>query len=383
MSKIFGIILGVLFIVLIVFLGMRLRGNKPFNFGNDEISLNIDLHEIIPEEWLPYTHEEIKGLVRVNIDTRWENDKLIDGEDEWLLFYHYDLDPEGVTSQLGGVIYDAQNRPRGIDSIAIPDQSPAYLVPYRLLPDYHLPKTSSYLGDDDVEYKQVAVHIKGENPRNQEPLADHLMVRGVNRGRYNRFSIFWWVNEETGYGTAYAYTPGWFSLKEQYPFAVWEAWELGDYIQELWSWEPRYDRSNLCRREQWQLTDDEYPQFVPRSAYDQFYHGEITFCNGQPPVAPAFPEAQVLAYLEDWNPKRLSEQPRTEIPHYDKVEVLDISAPPELNNGNPPDELPEVKVDVDFNTNKGWRAMTWTVQMIKPKDITEAIKWRIIAAEDR
>ena len=392
MGKIFAIILGVLLIIFIVFLGMRLRGDEPFSFGSQETNLNINLAEIKPDEWLPYTNDQIKGLVRINIDTRWENDVLIDDEDEWLLFYHYDLNQERVTSQLGGVIYDAQNRPRGIDSIAIPDQSPAYLVPYRLLPDYHLPKTSSYLGDDDVEYKQIAVHIKGENPRNQEPLADRLMVRGVNRGRYNRFAIFWWANEETGYGAAYAYTPGWFSLNEKDPSAVWDAWESGKYIQELWSWEPRYDRSNLCRREQWQLTDGEYPQFVPRSDHDQFYRGEITFCNGQPPVVPAFPEAQVLAYLQDWKSERLAsvdihnpKSPKVDlnIPHYNEIEVLEISVPKELNNGNPPGELPEVKVDVDFNTTEGWRTMTWTVHMIPPETIKDAVKWRIVAAEDR
>ena len=369
MGRIFAIILGVLLIIFIVFLGLRLRQGKAplFDFGNQDANLNIDLDEILPDEWTPYRDEQIKGLIRVNIDT--------DYEDEWLLFYQYDF---GENGPVGGVIYDAQNRPRGIDSIAIPDQSPAYLVPYRLLPDYHRPKTSGYLGDDAVESKQIAVDVTGENPRNQEPLIDRLMVRGKNRDRYNRFSIFWWIDEETGYGAAYAITPGWFSLSRDKP-DDWAGWEANQYIQELWSWEPRYDRSNLCRREQWLLSEDMYPQFVSRSEREAQYDGEIIFCIGQLPDDPAFPEAQVLAYLEDWNPKRLHEQPRTEIPRYDKVEVLDISVPPELNNGDPP----EVKVDVDFNSNEGWRTMTWTVRMIQPDNSYEAVKWRIIAAEDR
>ena len=372
MGRIFAIILGVLLIIFIVFLGIRLRqGQAPlFDFGGQDTNLNIDLNEIMPDEWVPYRDDQIKGLQQVNIDT--------DSEDEWLLLYQYDF---GENGPIGGVIYDAQNRPRGNDSIAIPDQSPAYLVPYRLLPDYHLPKTNGYLGDDKVEIKQVAVDITGVNPRNQEPLADRLMVRGKNREAFNRFSIFRWIDEETGYGAAYATTPGWFSLSPENP-SDWLAWDAGEYIQELWSWEPRYDRSNLCRREQWLLNEDAYPRFVPRSEQEAHYDGEITFCIGQQPNEPAFPEAQVLAYLNDWKPERIDAQPRTEIPRYDKVEVLDISVPPELNNGIPPDS-PEVKVNVDFNSNEGWRTMIWTVRMIPPETIKDAAIWRIIAAEDR
>lgn len=383
MGRIFLIILGVLLIIFVVFLGMRLRqGHEPlFSFGSQSGNLNVNLEEMKPDEWLPYTDDHIKGLIRVNIDTRWDGEKLQDEEEEWLLLYHYDLDPERATSQLGGVIYDAQNRPRGNDSIAIPDQSSAYLVPYRLLPDYHLPKTSGYLGDDAVEYKQIAVDIKGVNPQSEKPLVDRLMLRGKNREAFNRFSIFWWIDEETGYGTAYASTPGWFSLNQGNP-SDWTGWEAGEYIQELWAWEPRYDRSNLCRREQWLLSEEAYPQFVSRSDIDPTYAkygGEVTFCNGQPPVEPAFPEAQVLAYLADWNPKRLDPTDNSAIPRYDKVEVLDISVPSELNTGVPP----EVKVDVNFNSNEGWRTMTWTVRMIHPETIKEAVKWRIISAEDR
>jgi hypothetical protein len=90
----------------------------------------------------------------------------------------------------------------------------------------------------------------------------------------------------------------------------------------------------------------------------------------------------VLAYLEDWKSDRIDATPRTEIPRYNKVEVLEINAPEVLNTGVPPDS-PEVEVDVDFNSNEGWRTMTWTVRMIAPASIKEAVKWRIIAAEDR
>jgi hypothetical protein len=383
MGRIFAIILGVLFIIFIVFLGMRLRQEQGplFSFGGQSNDLNVNLDEMKPDEWLPYHNDQINGLVRVNIDTKWQDGKVLDAEDEWLLFYRYDLNVDQNVGQLGGVIYDAQNRPRGNDSIAISDQSPAYLVPYRLLPDYHLNKTRGYLGDDGLEYKPIAVDIEGVNPQNQEPLTDRLLVRGVNRSRYNRFAIFWWIDEETGYGAAYAYTPGWFSLSSENP-SEWSGWDEGAYIKTLWAWEPRTDRSNLCRRQSWNLSDGDYPQFVPQSDTDPTYArygGEVTFCNGQPPVEPAFPEAQVLAYLEDWNPARLDAQPRTEIPRYNEIEVFKIEST-DAPDANMP---PEVKVNIDFNSNEGWRTMTWTVRMIPPETIKEAVKWRITAAEDR
>ncbi len=379
MGRIIAIILGVLFIVFIVYFGMSLRQGKGPVFPGQSSGLNIDLQEIMPDEWLPYTNDQIKGLVRVNIDARWENDALVDAEDEWLLFYLYDLSADQGTSQLGGVIYDAQNRPRGNDSIAIPDQSSAYLVPYRLLPDYHLPKTGGYLGDDSLDFEQIAVEITGSTESGS--LTDRLLVRGYYRQKINRYSMFWWIDEENGYGSAYASTPGWFSLNRLNP-SDWAAWDAGAYIQTLWSWQPMNDRSNLCHREYWQLSTDEYPEFVAQSVTDPTYAkygGEVTFCNGQQPQEPAFPEAQVLAYLEDWNPDRIDPVTSTEIPNYSDVKVFKVEGPKELNEGAPP----EVKVNVDFNSNEGWRNTVWTVRMIPPATIKDAVKWRIVAVEDR
>jgi hypothetical protein len=381
MGRILAIIFGVLLIIFIVFLGLRLREDRGplLQFGGQSGDLNVNLEEIKPAQWLPYTNDQINGLVRVNIDSRWVDGELVDAEDEWLFFYQYDLSADQSTSQLGGVIYDAQNRPRGNDSIAIPDQSSAYLVPYRLLPDYHLPKTNGYLGNDSLDYKQIAVRIKGSTE--SAPVYDRLLVRGQYRNQINRYSIFWWLDDRLGYGAAYATTPGWFSLSRLNP-SDWEAWNTGTYIQTLWAWEPENNRSNLCRREKWQLTESEYPEFVAQSAVDPTfakYGGDLTFCNGQIPIEPAFPEAQVLAYLEDGDARRLVAEPRTAIPSYREVEVFALSAPKILNDGDPP----VVQVDVDFNSNEGWRTMTWTVLMIPPETIKQAIEWRIVAAEDR
>lgn len=380
MGRILAIIFGVLFIIFLVFLGLRLRDAQGPIFGSQSSGLNIELDEIMPSQWLPYTNDQIKGLVRVNLDASFEGNEMKDSEEEWLLFYHFDLSSDQQTSQLGGVIYDAQNRPRGDDSIAIPDQSSAYLVPYRLLPDYHLPKTEGYLGDDALDYKQIAVKIQDAGDETT-PLYDRLLVRGQNRGRINRYSIFWWINEEQGYGAAYAATPGWFSLNQNNP-NDWGDWNVDKYIETLWSWEPENDRSNLCRREKWQLTEGDYPEFVSQSDTDptyEKYSGEITFCNGQQPTEPAFPEAQVLAFLEDGSTERLYAESAAGIPRFSEIKVFDIEGPPDLNQGTPP----EAKVKVDFNSNEGWRTMTWTVRMIPPKTIRDAVRWRIVAAEDR
>lgn len=379
MLRIILIVLGVLFIILICVLGSQLRSQGEsllgFSFSTGETDLNIDLKDIMPDEWIPYH----TPLIRVNLDDD-------DGE-EWLLLYRYDLDQEKKNGQIGGVIYDAQNSPRGDDSIPLPEQSPAYLIPYRLLPDYHQPKITGYLGNDDVEYQQLAVNVKETDAEGNPVRHDRLMVRGQSRGKTNRFSIFWWISEEQGYGAAHAYTPGWFSLKEGEPYN-WDDWKAGEYIQKLWAWEPQNDRSNLCRRALWKLSEESDPQFDRR--FDAYYDGEIVFCLGTSPEEPAFPEAQVLAYLLDPKQDRWCNEPDCPLAQeatpegerlaYDEVEVLHLTAPPVLDH---PPEQPLVQVEADFNSKEGWQSTLWTLVMIEPATIKDAVKWRIVSVNPR
>ena len=344
------------------------RGDKQ------DIALTIDLQEIKPTWWEPIFDE---GLLKINIDG--------DSELEWLFFYKN----VGDANQIGGMIYDAQSQPRGDTSIPISQQYSAYLVPYSLMPDYVAGKNQGYMGDDAVQFQGVYVQKPGDDKEKENSdkkdkdviVGDHLQVRGVFRGRTNRFAIFWWINQDAGYGGTLAYTPGWFSLSKDNP--AWPDWDDDSQkalITTLWAWEPQTDRSNLCRRAQWRLNGD---YFVA-----DYAQSDLVFCTGIKrddnglaiaPAEPAFPESQVLAYLIDHNPNRW-EPPNMALPLPGEVTVRRISAP---QNTDMPPKTPTSFVDVDFVINGVERKMVWTVAMQQPHNVKDTVKWRIIEAHDR
>ncbi len=349
----------------------------PGRSNKQEIALTIDLQEIKPEQWQPIFD---KGLLQINIDD--------DPEPEWLFFYKN----AGDANQIGGVIYDAQNQPRGDLSIPISQQYPAYLAPYALLPDYTAGKNQGYMGDDTVLY-QGAIEKKPEteddktSPEKQKGviLGDYLQVRGIFRHRTNRFSISWWIDKQTGYGGALAYTPGWFSLAKDNP--NWPNWgkddAQGPLIKELWAWEPQTDRANICRRVAWKLEGDHFVAY-----YDQ---SDLMFCTGVHQekegdasriiVAeePAFPESQVLAYLIDHNVNRWRD-PGMAFQVSGEVKVRRITAP---RNTDPSPDAPFSYVDVDFDMGGIARSMVWTLEMQQPHSVKDSVKWRIVEAHDR
>lgn len=351
----------------------------PGRNNKQEIALTIDLQEIKPAQWQPIFD---KGLLQINIDD--------DPEAEWLFFYRN----TGDANQIGGVIYDAQNQPRGDLSIPISQQYPAYLTPYFLLPDYTAGKNQGYMGDDAVQH-QGAVARKSEPQEDGESsqgkqegviVGDYLQVRGVFRNRTNRVSISWWIDKQTGYGGALAYTPGWFSLSKDNP--NWPDWgkddAQGPLIQRLWAWEPQTDRANICRRVEWRLVGDDFV-----ADYDQ---SDLMFCTGVhhksgeddadtliAAAEPAFPESQVLAYLVDHNAARWK-NPDAAFPLSGEVKVRRITAP---QNTNPAPDAPYSYVDVDFDMGGMARSMVWTLEMQQPHSVKDSVKWRIIEAHDR
>ncbi|RME82049.1 MAG: hypothetical protein D6775_11890 [Caldilineae bacterium] len=358
MGRFLALILGVLLVIFIVMLGLRLRRGNSL-MGSTQLPLNIDIKEILPAAWQPEGE-----LIRLNIDG--------DPESEWLVFYRYD------DAQLGGIVYDAQNQPRGAESIPLTDQPPAYLVPYHLLPTYRAPYAIGYLGNQKVDYKQLAVTPYTIDTQSGEPIPNRLLVRGFERGQVNRVSLFWWINETLGYGVAHARTYGWFSLSNKDPHD-WQAWDQGVVPEMLWAWEPQNDRSNLCRRVWWRLVSGETP--LLDTHYEPFFSDDLTFCSGKPPADPAFPEAQVLAYLTDGKRDRLlpenAETLQQLLGDYIPAYVQEITAPGILDQGDPP----RVQVDVAMTRDNAPLRTTWTVQMLPPKSIHEPVHWRIAAVE--
>ncbi len=360
------IIIGIIAIVVAIALFFLFINRDILPFGNQgQVPLQIDLQTIKPTTWKPFYDEGLK-----NVD--------IDGDDvaEWLFIYYN----QGDTGHIGGVIYDAQNRPQVDNSVAIPQQTSAYLIPYPLMPDYSPGKNQGYLGDDDIQiqgvYTDPARKPEGDSGAIK---GDRLQFRGIHRGKTSYFSTFWWIDQQSGYGGALAYTPGWFSTSRDDP--NWPNWDSNSeptYVTTLWAWEPQMDRSNTCRRVQWQL---EGVRFVA-----DYANSDLMFCsgftdpnNGLLLTDPAFPEAQVLAYLIDGNTNRWK-APDAAFQVSAPATVLRISEP-EITDQ--PADQPVSTVDVDFIMDNVERHMVWTVAMQSPTSINDTVHWRITGARDR
>jgi hypothetical protein len=356
-------ILGVIAAIAIVwFVFFSDRGGQRVATTN-----SIDIDEIKPPNWKPLDEKE--KLILINLD----DDVAV----EWLFLYR----DEYSTNQIGGMVYDAQNRPRGTEQVPVPSQAPVYLVPYRLMPDYSIQKNHGYLGDDRVIYKAVGPSPASSADGPQADLqGEFLFIQGQFRGRTNRFSVFWWIDAQRGYGGALATTPGWFSLSEQSP-NDWDLWEDNEKLaalQSLWAWEPQTDRSNICRVVQWRLVSGGDPNVksdVTRYFEADYDRGTLRFCRGAVPSEPAFPEGQVLAYLLDGNVGRW----QGEAVPFGHVRVYHLSTPGYTDR---PFERPVAEVDATFESQSGLRTVRFTVEMIQPNVISDPVRWRITSAHD-
>ncbi len=349
-------------VILIVFLvvwavkqtGLRLLGGSPDN-------LPTNLAAVMPQGWTA-----IEELQPVNIDH--------DTFAESTLYYSYD------TGQIGGVIYDAQTTPLGNQSVPVPSQSPTYLVPYRLLPDYVGTKTTGYLSDATLQYVQVFMNPRQDNKADVTVSRDRLLVRGIRNNLVNHYSIFWWIDPQVGYGGATTSTAGWLSLSDTAP-NNWDAWSQQVYINQVWNWEPLADRSALCRRTLLALNDNDPattpnpPVFVKDPGT-----GDLFFCTGQVPASPAFPEAQVLSYLRDGNPNRLDPGYK-DAPKFTNAKVYRITEPADLTEMH--DNQIIVTGEVDFTASEQPYAMYWAAKMVPPQDVKQTVRWQITGLTPR
>jgi hypothetical protein len=376
-------ILGIILAAAILYYIFFYNGGVFQNSGRSrETPLNIDLNEIKPKEWEPVGD----GLVKISIDD--------DSASEWLLLYK----DTGDTDQIGGVIYDAQNQPKGVTAMAASQQSPAYLIPYRLMPDYVPRKSVGYLADTEIDYNAVSIYptTNQENKEKEEGqqtdsdvlTGNRLQVSGRFNNLPNRFSVFWWIDPQHGYGGTLAYTPGWFSLDSVKPHD-WPKWAGGDnegttIVKALYSWEPQMDRSNICRVVKWELQGDQSQDMLQFASF--YPDSSLRFCRGNSPSEPAFPEAQVLAYLldekKDENPDEQKKQQARWVegitpPRFSNVSVRKISEP-FLDPTNP-----SVQVFVYFTDDDGAHSTVWDVVMTAPKDLQSTVHWRIVSVQNR
>ncbi len=359
MARTILIVVGVVLIVFLVVWAVSQTGLRLL--GGSSSTLPTDLAAIMPEGWLA-----IMPLQPVNIDH--------DDISESTLYYSYD------TGQIGGIIYDAQTTPLGNQAVPVPSQSPTYLVPYRLLPDYVGTKTNGYLSDATLQYEQVFFDTRGDNNAADTVSRDRLMVRGFLNNLVNHFSVFWWIDPQAGYGGATTSTAGWLSLSDTTP-NNWDAWSQLEYIHQVWNWEPLADRSNLCRRSLLVLNDTgpTTPPSPPVFVKDPTT-GDLFFCTGQMPVSPAFPEAQVLAYLRDGSATRLDPN-YTNAPKFSNAKVFRITVPADLTTVH--DNQIIVTGEVDFVDKGQPYAMWWAAEMVAPQSVKQTVRWEITGLTPR
>ncbi len=216
----------------------------------------IDIEEVIPDNWQP------QELRKVNLDG--------DDEDEWLLIYRQTSVPGGP---LGGVIYDVQ-----------PDTSPtrpylrlppAYLVPYRLLPDLGPGKGQGYLGD--ISYTIELYDTDGDGKQ------DELVTLGYSREpNPTQIAFFRWESEAAGYQLT-TYLQGDGGIEVVRPRDV-----NRGRIEEVIVKKKLNERSQICEKTVHRRREDDV-------TYQKVSGPILDFTYGVP-SQPFYPEAAVLAY---------------------------------------------------------------------------------------
>lgn len=242
-------------------------------FRQDDPNLPVPLRELIPPEWqlLPKERGEL-GVQEISIDG--------DEDIEWLIFYYYDNpSQEGAHGPVGGVIYDAQQDTAPYDPqvvIPFPYQPSAFLVPYRLLPDWRAGKGQGYLAQANVSWDQTPLTTDGQN--------QELVVWGQGAGGIvTRLSIFWWQGESVGYGVTYFSGTHRVDTPNR---------EQGQRVNSVVTLDSLNERSNLCSRVNYSRQGDTHRFDGTKPA--------IVFCQGTP-LVPTYPEAVTLAWLLDRN----------------------------------------------------------------------------------
>ncbi len=215
----------------------------------------IKIKEVIPSTWQP------QELREVDLDD--------DDEEEWLLIYHQTSVPN---RPLGGVIYDVHDASPIQPHLKLP---PAYLVPYRLLPDLEPGKGQGYLGETGYGIETYDTDGDGKQ--------DELVILGYSREpNPTQVAFFRWENEEVGYKlTAYFYGDGGVE-------AVRPRDGNRGRIETVIVKEELHERSWICQKTVYLRKKDDV-------TYEQVSGPILDFTYGVP-SRPFYPEAAVLAY---------------------------------------------------------------------------------------
>ncbi|GEM_PF-820687 len=402
LSRVIIIVLAVAAGLLFLFAYLRPNLGLPQPAG-----LPIDLQTVIPTSW-----KVIPGQFRT---CDFDND----GEDEYLIIYSYDLADGTGQGLIGGAIYDMQvNRVPQAPGVEAPYR-PAFLTPYKLLPDIYGGKGQGYLGQSSV-----AVYTLPPTPVNTRCQAKEILIYGYSHTKWpTTLSVFRWEGEIIGY-------VGWHVLGN----ARVVAYDAADAVSSgqtpvinVYAYNQLGHRSLLCAVRHYQRTKptdkEDLPPGLDFAEVKEDY--TLDFCYGAP-KDPAYPEGVVVALLRGQRPPAgtptgesyLMETARNALPaglaelatvKKDRpIRILSVSAPGTLGwyppqgsrftwtpAGGTPGPTPQVwwinyeppttvETEIVLNDNTGQiRRVVWTlVSMASEKANADTI-WRISRVELR
>lgn len=253
-------------------------------------TLPMDLKMIIPDAW---------EVIPQHFKTcDFDND----GDNEYLIVYRYDVNKETKRGLIGGAIYDTQvNRPPQAPGVEAPYR-PAFMTPYKLLPDIYGGKGQGYLGQD-----RVVVHTLPLTPAGAKCQAREILVYGYSYDDYpTTLSVFRWEGELIGY-------VGWhvhanvrlraYGVKSSDPSKPATDDNTGIVVAGVYTYNQLNQRSLLCAVRRYRrtppVTKDDLPPGLDFAEVKEDY--TIDFCYG-PPNDPAYPEGVVVALLRGQNP---------------------------------------------------------------------------------
>jgi hypothetical protein len=240
----------------------------------EEPTLPLDLKNLIPQTW----SVQREYLQQCNFDS--------DSEEEWLLLYRYDKSKELERELIGGVIFDAQVNRASQEPGNQSPYRPAFLVPYKLLPDIYTGKGQGYLGETRAAFKTYPAPERGKPCQAQE-----IAIWGYSGDSHpTRLSIFRWGGEAVGYRGVH------FAGNARVTSA-----ESAQFITEVTTYNRLNDRSALCDVQVFSVPTRAGAIPSPIEASEKKDARTIDFCFGAP-QDPAYPEGVVVALLRGQSP---------------------------------------------------------------------------------
>ena len=222
-----------------------------------------------------------------------------DGQDEWLVVYHYDsvnVHPSGqpaettvAVSPIGGAIYDAKLEApaqTGTSQFQI-----TTITPYRLLPDYAIGKGQGYLGES-----AVATLLFPPVDKEGKCQPTEVGFLGYSSGNTDgatslptRFSLFHWVSKDAGYQGSHFI--GSARIDADIPT------EPNKFVTHVTTYNLMNDRSLLCQVTAYERSDAKQPFLVVLGSTT------LDFCYGAP-ADPIYPDGTVAALLRGNKPPK-------------------------------------------------------------------------------